>query len=704
MKIKHLISVAIGLLLISTAVFAQTYQTYVPFEVYGLNTVAGSSTILKTSKITPGTKVIFNVKKPDGQTVNIPVQTNNVGVATVDFSDYHTKLAGTYFISVNKEGATESPRVNSFIVYPGQVSGSLSEIYPKDQVIRLASESAKLTVKLLDAFKNPISGHKVKLISGSATDQIKLSKNSDVSDNNGEVFFQINSKNSGVVSYSVYDVTSDVILDSKAKVVYFNSNNEIFQNTPVVKSASYTPAYGNSAGPVDGFEFEDVPGDITANQSVTLKITAYDNNKQSVLNYTGKVRFSIDGANSTFANVPDDYTFTLQDQGSHTFSLAFLFKQAGSYNLKVTDLDNFAVFGTKTITVNAGGSGNANIQSGIVISNPVAGTYSSNVQVVSGTAPAGAKLKIFDNDKEIASVIADASGKYSFTTGLLIDGSHKIYVASVNDIGTIVATSSTVDVNIDTQAASVSQVTIEPEGAVDPGTVIKVKLYAEENLSKAQVVVSGNVYNLAKNVQGYYETSFSAPIEFGEYKLNFVLVDDLGNESKFTAEKVIKVGTLDFTAKSKPGKVTGLIATPADTRVTLNWIAPVASLNPIKNYRVYYGSSPNQLTNAVDTFTAATTWYIPNLANGAEYYFAVAAVDTKGNVSEGFEKIVSSIPTSSVVYAQPPEITNGVQGGEALNDMKKDVSESGPEMLWLLLLSAIGGILYSIQAKKRARL
>ena len=90
-----------------------------------------------------------------------------------------------------------------------------------------------------------------------------------------------------------------------------------------------------------------------------------------------------------------------------------LFKQAGSYNLKVTDLDNFAVFGTKTITVSAGNSGNPNTQSGIVISNPVAGTYSSNMQVISGTAPAGAKLKIFDNDKEIASMITDASGKYS---------------------------------------------------------------------------------------------------------------------------------------------------------------------------------------------------------------------------------------------------------------------------------------------------
>ena len=75
-----------------------------------------------------------------------------------------------------------------------------------------------------------------------------------------------------------------MILDAKAKVVYFNSSNEIFQNTPLVKSASYTPAYGNAAGPIDGFEFEDVPADIVANQSVTLKITAYDNNKQPVTN------------------------------------------------------------------------------------------------------------------------------------------------------------------------------------------------------------------------------------------------------------------------------------------------------------------------------------------------------------------------------------------------------------------------------------
>jgi hypothetical protein len=47
-------------------------------------------------------------------------------------------------------------------------------------------------------------------------------------------------------------------------------------------------------------------------------------------------------------------------------------------------------------------------------------------------------------------------------------------------------------------------------------------------------------------------------------------------------------------------------------------------------YRVYYGLSPNELVEAVDTFTSEPSWYVYNLVNGSEYYFAVVAVDSKG--------------------------------------------------------------------------
>lgn len=586
---------------------------------------------------------------------------------------------------------------------PVQVSSFYSTLTPGNQVIHSSNESALLAVKLVDVNKNPVQGHLVKLISSSGSDNIQLFRNTPISDADGEVVFQISSRISGLVNYTAYDLTSDTILDQRAKVVYFISSSDVFQGKSIVRSAAYVDSAGNSSGAVDHFEFEDVPGEIKANQSVTLKVTAYDSKDQEVNDYVGKVRFSVDGGNSTFADLPDDYTFTVADQGSHVFSLAFMFKQNGSYNLKINDLANLAVFGTKSVTVSGGTVSDPESpgsKSGIVITNPAAGTYSSNVQVISGTAPNGGKLKIFDNNLEVASVMADTGGKFSFTTGLLADGPHKIYVATVNDIGTVIATSPVVEITIDTQATKASNIVIEPEGAVDPGTTMKVKLYAEENLSKAQVVVSGNVYNLDKNAQGYYETSFSAPIDFGDYKLSFVMVDDLGNESK-SSDKSIKVGGLGLGAKNKPGKVTGVIATPTGNRIVLNWTAPVSLSSAIKNYRIYYGFSPNQLTEAVDTLTNATTWYVPNLKNGTEYFFAVAAVDLKGNISEGFDKIVSAVPTSPVKETPSPEIKNGVGGKDALNEMEKDASESGPEILWLVFASMLGGIFYGFFAKKK---
>jgi hypothetical protein len=118
------------------------------------------------------------------------------------------------------------------------------------------------------------------------------------------------------------------------------------------------------------------------------------------------------------------------------------------------------------------------------------------------------------------------------------------------------------------------------------------------------------------------------------------------------------------------------------------------------NYRVYYGLSPNQLTEAVDTFTASTTWYLPNLKNEVEYYFAVIAVDSAGNVSELFSNIVSTVPGPDVVDAVSPEVAMGSAGSEALEDMERDPSEAGPEITWLVLFSLMGGMFYVFMGKK----
>ncbi len=699
MKIKLLLISLLGLAAgaLSTAVFASSVQqnsTIVPVQAYGMEAVAGTPTVLRTSKIGAGTSVTFVVVQPSGQQIQLQGASDDSGVAYAKLSEYYTSASGIYSVFLIINGSSQQSISSSFRINAAKLSMINSELTPKDQVVHMGSELANLTVKLKDDFNNPVSGHIVKLISSSESDSITYLDKTNISNVNGEVRFQVIPENAGLVNYSVYDVTADVILTSRAKVVYFSSTDQLFSSNKVKLAAFGSQSEGNASGPIDHFSFEDVPTTVTSNQSSTLKISAYDASNQLVSNYAGKVRFSIDGSNAGFATLPDDYSFSVQDQGSHVFSLAFNFKQPGVYNLKVTDLSNVGVFGIKSVTVSSGvASAPVAGAASVVLTNPVPGTFSTNVQVVSGTAPSNSKLKIFDNNQEMSAIVADASGKFSYTTSLLADGPHKLYVAAVNDIGTVISSSSTVDFTIDTKGVKISQIVIDPSVPVDPGTAIGVKVYTGDSLSKAQVVVSGNVYTLNKNPAGYYEGNFVAPIDFGTYKLNFEFVDELGNGTK-SDDKSIQVGKLGAIPSANPDKVMGLIAKPADGRIMLNWSAPSSLMNLVKNYRIYFGTSPNDLVNAVDTFTNATTWYIPNLKNGTQYYFAVAAVDAKGNISDGFDKIVPAIAGGVVNVVSSPAVQNGSAGKEEIKNIKGGTSETGPEILWLLVLSVLGGASY----------
>ena len=564
----------------------------------------------------------------------------------------------------------------------GGVSSSYSKLDPEKFMARTGTELVQITVKLLDSYKNAVPGHLVKLISASENDLVSLHGTNNFTDSNGEISFDVLGKKSELVTYSVYDVSADVVLESKSKILYFDSTESVYGTTFA----------GNSSGPVDHLKFEDIPLSVSLGESVTFRLSAVDEQDQNVINYLGNVRFTVTGADANSVDVPQDYEFRAEDLGSHLFSLALTFQKPGSYTIKATDLDKQEVFGEQAFVVSdTQGSSSGQNAGSLVISSPGSGTVSSNVQVISGTAPSGARIKIFDNDVPIATLSVDNAGKFSYTTGALLEGQHRIYVAQVNDIDTIVQTSPMITLNIDLKAPEISKVELEPAGAVDPATTVKVKLFNSEALSKARLGFGNNVFDMTKNAAGYYEVSVVAPIEFGEYSLNFTLIDELGNEVTLKDQAKLTVGVLGEKA-SKPAAVTNLVATAGPNKVTLTWDAATSS--NVKNYRVYYGTSPNQLVDVVDTLTNAGTWYIPNLENGKTYYFAVSPLDATGNTSSNFDQIVLATPSSSVVSKPPVDVVNGSAGKDALDDMKRDASESGPEVFWLIPLSALAGGFY----------
>ncbi len=446
------------------------------------------------------------------------------------------------------------------------------------------------------------------------------------------------------------------------------------------------------------------------------------------------MRFSVHGASASDVILPDDYQFEAQDLGAHTFSLGISFKTVGTYKVVVTDVDDFDLRGEQTVVVTAGdgvSSGDSNSSnlgsSAVVINSPKPGTYSVSSQQIAGMATPGVALKIYDNDQEIGNTDADSNGDFSFQTGVLSQGEHKFQVVALDATNSPAGSSEIVTVVIDTAGPDANLISFDPSGPVAPGSLVEVSISSDNNLSQAALLFNGKLVVLTEDIAeaGNYKGSFLAPNEIGTYGVDVILVDGLGNESQLQNEKQIVVaergavgnegldGVDDVDqidsndSEVQVDSVTGLKAYSGNERVNLEWSEVDGE---ISNYRVYYGERADSLTNAVDTFTENNEWYVPNLENGKEYFFALTAIDSEGDESPVRSEIVSAVPfmpTETGVNDSAGDIfsfnSDGLSDVVTVNvsDLKEApvekpaLDETGPEVYFLMLLSLFGALFYN---------
>ncbi|MBU1151641.1 fibronectin type III domain-containing protein [Patescibacteria group bacterium] len=574
-----------------------------------------------------------------------------------------------------------------------------SSLTPEEQIVDV-DESAIVSVSLFDTSGLPVRGHELKLVASS--DDVVISDYSGkYTDDDGFVSFLVDSRSEGIVSLNALDLTSNTILPGSAKVAFYDYDGSYVESTQFPDDFSYAAARDESAA-ADYLKFENGPNYPDPNTALSFDIAVYDILDQVVPEYEGTIAFEVVDGNPIYVDLPNEYDFTTDDLGTHTFSLAINFLEDGRYTIRAYDVENEAIFGEYLFLV---GDPEDVSGSGIIITNPVDGTYSNSVQQISGTAPSSINLTIFDNEVPLVTLWVGNSGEFDFTTDPLSDGLHRIYAAEVNEIGTIVQASETVELNIDTVASAISSVVLEPGSTVGSGDAVTAKVYVDGELSSGQLFMNQNIYDLVDSGAGYYMVEMTAPLNDGQYPIDVTIYDDLENETTASGivtltvmgQEPVDVGLSD---------VSGLRARGEDQRVILAW-SPVVGANEISNYRVYYGLGPNELYDAVDTYTNGTDWYIPNLMNGVEYYFAVIAVDVYGNTSEHFSNIVSTIPMAPapvVVESEPVDVVNGLGGGDNFEDMEADVSDSGPGLNLLIAIGFFGGLYYSSVRKKRESL
>ena len=656
----------IATFLLSTAVFAASFDVNDSF--------AGLPLTVSISDISQFSDYFLVLETPNSELSTFSFQANSTNYDFILEKDYFNKSGNYKFLL--KDSSYNLITTKDFFVYPNKVSNENSFLSPENYVADLKFTTVE--VFLRDNFDNPIKGHNVKLIP--SVSDILVNSDSLFTDENGRVSFDIDLLDNDVVAFTAYDLTDDLLLDSRSNIVQIASVSDNFASKSLFASS-----VGNSSGPVSALEFTEIPEQIYVNESATMAVKAVDSTDSTVNSYTGTVRFSVLSDNFDKVTIPSDYTFLATDQGEHIFSLVFFFQEEGEYEIEVRDLANSSVFANYTFNVTKPSLSPSTSSSALSINNPLPGTYSNNIQLISGIADPGQSLKIFDNDVHLTSVTADVTGAFSYTTPPLVDGEHNIYLVVLDTNGIIVDTSEVLTFFIDTSAPEIDRAEVLPVGDIYAGDLVTVNLYMKEELSQAAFLFNENIYDFQFVSDGnYYSLEFRVPTVAGIYNADLVLLDLLNNESKFSSYFSFDILERTFAPISK---VQNLKYETDSFKVNLAWDKVLDSDYPISFYKIYYGLNPDSLINVIDTFTDYNSWYIPNLENSREYYFAVKAVDLYGNESVDFSEVIAATPNPKVLDVEDPNITHGVAGSEILGEIDEDVSKTGPDILFLIPLS-----------------
>src|SRR5256712_7441494 len=135
---------------------------------------------------------------------------------------------------------------------------------------------------------------------------------------------------------------------------------------------------------------------------------------------------------------------------------------------------------------------------------------------------------------------------------------------------------------------------------------------------------------------------------------------------------VVKVGLAPPTAPSPPRN---LMATPADSRVTLTWQGPsFDGGSPVIHYRIYRG-----MVSGTESFLAETGTFLGytdiGLTNGQTYYYQVSAVNAVGEGNPSSE--ASAKPIAPTPPGSPTELKALAGDGQVILGWHQPTSDGG---------------------------
>lgn len=613
---------------------AQAYGFSTALDAYANNTVAGESTIVRTSQTDPHSDVVLEVIKPNGAILTLPITTDEAGFGKISLDSYHVQERGTYKVAAYTAGRSDNKNYTNFEVYAGKPVVTLSSVKASKYMASAnGNDRIEVQVLLKDAYNNPVKDQQIKLISSRSEDVITQT-NGNITNNQGTVVFEVSSLEGGMSTLSAMNLSSNEILNERLQVMFEkgeamggNGNLSSYSFLGASLLGDMTSSGTTTASPsltAAKLKLSTVPtGEVKTGDlfDVVVDVTTADG--KPAIDYKGTILFTSDDTN---AILPTEYTFTGAEQpsGRKIFAKAARFITDGTKVLEVKDKLDTTLRDVVTIKNSTSGA----VTGGITILSPQAGILTTKDVSISGKATALSVLKIFDNNDQIATINADAQGNFQTLITTLTEGTHVLSVKSFDLSGQVSAVSTPVSIVLQTASAWVKNVSIDPMlQTYTIGQNVKVTLVSDPGLLEAYFIIDGIKYSLVEDTMmvGSYKGQVTLPAKEGKYDTSIQMKNKLGVPGTVPGTTPIIVTAPQFPIDSVSFALSG------DTTVNATWSAPTTSTG-IGAYRIYYSVDAMQMKDFQLLSASATSHQFVGLAPNTTFYFKFVVMGAGENV------------------------------------------------------------------------
>ncbi len=397
------------------------------------------------------------------------------------------------------------------------------------------------------------------------------------------------------------------------------------------------------------FSFSSIPTSATAGSPISFTLTAKGQNGSTATGYTGTVHFvSTDAA----AVLPANYTFTVADNGSHTFSIAATLKTAGNQTITATDTSTTSITGTSSaIAVSSAAASHFVVSAGASASAGTSFSFSVNALDQFNNAVTGySGLVHFSSSDGQAVLPANTTltnGTGTFTATLKTVGNQTITATD-----TVTSSITGISGAITVSPAAASHFVVSAVASASAGTPFSFTVTALDQFNNTVTGYTGTVHFTSSDGQALLPVNSSLTNGIGTFSAT---LKTAGNQT-ITATDVV---TSSITGKSStiavsPGvasqlAVSAVASATAGTAFSFTVKAQDQFNNPVTSYSgtVHFTSSDGQavlpanasLTNGTGTFSATLK------TAGSQ---TITATDT----------VTSSITgTSSAIVVSPGTVT-----------------------------------------------